>query len=89
MFGLGGQELIIILLIVLLFFGAKKLPELAKGLGKGLNEFKKAQAGIEEELNKAVEAPKSSSKDELADRLKNMSDEEKAKLADLLNATKK
>ncbi|NTV48003.1 MAG: twin-arginine translocase TatA/TatE family subunit [Chlorobiales bacterium] len=84
MFGLGGQELIIILLIVLLFFGAKKLPELAKGLGKGLNEFKKAQAGIEEELNKAVESPKSSSKDELAERIKNMSDEEKAKLADIL-----
>ncbi|NTW50373.1 MAG: twin-arginine translocase TatA/TatE family subunit [Chlorobiales bacterium] len=89
MFGLGGQELIIILLIVLLFFGAKKLPELAKGLGKGMNEFKKAQAGIEEEFNKAVETSKSSSKDEIADRIKNMSDEERAKLADLLNTSKK
>lgn len=89
MFGLGGQELIIILLIILLFFGAKKLPELAKGLGKGLNEFKKAQAGMEEEFNKAVETPKSSSKDDVAERIKNMTEEEKAKIADLLNTPKK
>ncbi|ACF12798.1 twin-arginine translocation protein, TatA/E family subunit [Chloroherpeton thalassium ATCC 35110] len=88
MFGLGGQELIVILLIILLFFGAKKLPELAKGLGKGLNEFKKAQAGLEEEFNKAVEAPKTGS-DDLSERVKNMSDDEKAKLAAMLNASKK
>lgn len=39
----GPSELIIILLVVLLIFGGKKLPELAKGLGKGIKEFKKAQ----------------------------------------------
>jgi len=88
MFGLGGQELIVILLIILLFFGAKKLPELAKGLGKGLNEFKKAQAGLEDEFNKAVEPPKSGS-DELAEKVKNLSDDEKAKLAAMINAAKK
>ena len=38
--GLGGQELIIILIIVLLLFGAKKIPELMKGLGKGVKSFK-------------------------------------------------
>lgn len=40
--GLGGQEVIIVLIVVLLLFGGKKIPELAKGLGKGIHDFKKA-----------------------------------------------
>ena len=46
---LGFQELILILLVLLIFFGAKKLPELAKGLGQGIKEFKKAAKEINEE----------------------------------------
>jgi sec-independent protein translocase protein TatA len=56
MFGLGTGEILIILFIILLLFGAKKLPELAKGLGKGVNEFKKASSEIKEEVNKAIES---------------------------------
>jgi sec-independent protein translocase protein TatA len=44
MFGLGTQELMVILVVVLLLFGAQKLPELARGLGKSVSEFKKARS---------------------------------------------
>jgi sec-independent protein translocase protein TatA len=56
MFGLGGQELLLILFVILLFFGPSKLPELARGLGRGMKEFKKAQADLENEFHKAVES---------------------------------
>jgi len=49
---LGTQELIIIGIIVLLLFGGRKIPELMKGLGKGISDFKKAKDGVEEELKK-------------------------------------
>jgi sec-independent protein translocase protein TatA len=47
---LGGQEVIIIFLIVLLLFGAKKLPELARGIGKSMGEFKKAREDFEKDV---------------------------------------
>ncbi|NTU97386.1 MAG: twin-arginine translocase TatA/TatE family subunit [Chlorobiaceae bacterium] len=56
MFGLGGQELLLILFVILIFFGPSKLPDLARGLGRGMREFKKAQADIENEFHKAVES---------------------------------
>ena len=62
MFGLGGQELLLILFVVLLFFGPQKLPELMRGLGKGMKEFKKAQADLEDEFHKAADAPDQKSK---------------------------
>jgi sec-independent protein translocase protein TatA len=46
--GLGPMELIIILLIVILLFGGKKIPEIAKGLGKGIRDFKSSMAGTSE-----------------------------------------
>lgn len=48
---IGGQELLLILLIVVLLFGAKKIPELAKGMGTGIKEFKKASKEAEKQLN--------------------------------------
>ena len=53
--GIGTFEILIILFIILLLFGAKKLPELAKGLGKGIKEFKKASNDIKEEVQKATD----------------------------------
>lgn len=54
-FGLGGWEVVLILAVVLILFGAKKLPELAKGLGHGIREFKKASSEITSELQRAGE----------------------------------
>ena len=51
---LGGQELIIIAFIVLLLFGGKKLPELMKGLGKGIREFNSAKANIQGEIKESM-----------------------------------
>lgn len=48
---IGMPELIIIFLVVLLLFGSKRLPELAKGLGKGMREFKKATRELRDELD--------------------------------------
>jgi len=49
---IGVQELLLILLIVLVLFGAKKIPELARGLGNGLKEFRKATKEIEDDNSK-------------------------------------
>ena len=51
MFGLGPWELMVVFLIVLLVFGAKRIPEIAQGLGKGITEFKKAAREVTEELD--------------------------------------
>ncbi len=53
MFGLGFGEIIIILFIALLFIGPKKLPELARSLGKGLREFKKATSEMSEQITQS------------------------------------
>jgi sec-independent protein translocase protein TatA len=54
----GGWEIILILAVVLILFGAKKLPELAKGLGTGIKEFKKATREVTDEIqNAGTETP--------------------------------
>ncbi len=52
---LGWPEIVGILLVLLLLFGAKKLPELARGLGRGINEFKRTSRDVQDELQRAVE----------------------------------
>jgi sec-independent protein translocase protein TatA len=56
--GLGGQEMILIFVVILLLFGAKKIPELARGLGKSMGEFKKAREEFEREIVKAEDEVK-------------------------------
>ena len=56
MFGLGMQELIIILIIALLVFGANKLPEIGRGLGRGIREFRKASSELTDGPEEAEEA---------------------------------
>ena len=65
MFGLGVQELLIIFVIIMVLFGAKKLPEMGKGLGRGIREFKNATNQIdddEDEGEKEVQPKKVESK---------------------------
>ncbi|MEO6695650.1 MAG: twin-arginine translocase TatA/TatE family subunit [Ignavibacteria bacterium] len=50
MFGLGTPEIILIAIVILVLFGAKKIPDLMQGLGKGIKEFKKASSDIEKDL---------------------------------------
>jgi len=54
MFGIGFQEMLIILVVVLIFFGPKRLPDLAKSLGKGIAEFKKASDEVRRGIDEAV-----------------------------------
>ncbi|MEO8512406.1 MAG: twin-arginine translocase TatA/TatE family subunit [Ignavibacteria bacterium] len=54
MFGLGPQEIILICIVILVLFGAKKIPELMSGLGKGMREFKKASKDIESEITNST-----------------------------------
>ena len=51
---LGGGEIMVVLLFVLLFFGSKSIPDLAKGLGKGLREIREASENIKREIEKGV-----------------------------------
>ena len=57
LFGMpGGSELFIIILFVIIFFGARKIPEQARGIGKGIREFKKASKGEKDEIEEDLKA---------------------------------
>jgi sec-independent protein translocase protein TatA len=51
---MGGGEILLILAVVLLLFGGKKLPELARGLGKGIRDFKDASEGVKREIHRNI-----------------------------------
>ncbi len=53
-FGMGTQEIIVVALILLLLFGGKKIPELMRGLGRGVKEFNSAKNGIKDEFQKGM-----------------------------------
>ncbi|MBN1212249.1 MAG: twin-arginine translocase TatA/TatE family subunit [candidate division Zixibacteria bacterium] len=55
MFGLGPWELLLVFLAILLLFGAKRLPEIAQGMGKGIKEFKRAMKDTTDEIKNAVD----------------------------------
>lgn len=54
LFGFGPYEIIMVLLLALLLFGGKKIPELARGMGKGIREFNSAKASIEDEIKEGM-----------------------------------
>ena len=58
----GGWELIVIILFVIIFFGAKKIPEIARGMGKGIREFKDATKEIKNEIDESANESKESTK---------------------------
>ncbi len=60
---IGGQEILIILVIVLVLFGGRKIPELMRGLGKGVKEYKNAVNSVEDEVRQATEEKPEESKD--------------------------
>jgi Tat protein translocase TatB subunit len=55
MFGIGGQELFLILILALIILGPKKLPDIAKSLGKAMGEFQRATDGLKKELDQATD----------------------------------
>lgn len=59
-----GMQLVIIILVVLLLFGAKKIPDLMRNMGKGVHAFKQGLADAKEEINKPVETPKEKEEEE-------------------------
>jgi TatA/E family protein of Tat protein translocase len=68
MFGIGPPELLVIFLIILILFGAKRLPELARSLGRSINEFKNATQNIQQELDVTREEPLPKQKQQTAEK---------------------
>jgi len=85
-FGVGFPELIILLLVLLLVFGAKRLPEMGRSLGKGMREFKDGVSGVEEPTPQQLPSTTSTSQNaaQIAEDLQSLSDEDKRAIVDAL-----
>jgi sec-independent protein translocase protein TatA len=91
-FGVGFPELIILLLVLLLVFGAKRLPEMGRSLGKGMREFKDGVSGMEASATDSQPPPPaqlpsttgSPSASQIAEDLQSLSDEDKRAIVDAL-----
>ena len=68
LFNLGTGEIIVIVLVILLLFGGKKIPELMKGVGKGVKSFKQGLNEVEDEIKKASDDTKGKSSSNPADK---------------------
>lgn len=73
----GGMEIVVIVLLILLFFGAKRIPELARGLGQGIKEFRKASEDIKKEIDRGAEDIKESASYKEKKETENESESEK------------
>lgn len=82
LFGISGGEVILILLLVLIFFGPKKIPEIARTIGKGINEVKKVQRDINAEIHRYaddMENPAKEIKEDIEGFSKGLDDEDTSK----------
>ncbi|MFN5830503.1 MAG: twin-arginine translocase TatA/TatE family subunit [Bacteroidota bacterium] len=74
---LGGSEVMLILLVILLFFGSKNIPNLARGLGKGMREFREATDGIKREIENSA-SPVTDERKKASDDIQQQINEHKA-----------
>ncbi len=77
MFGMGWPELLLIFVAILLLFGAKRLPEIAQGLGKGIKEFRKAMKETTEDLKNSIDV-ESDDKTESGEKTKHNDEKKKS-----------
>lgn len=83
---ISGAEIFIVLIVVLLLFGSKKIPELAKGLGKGMKEFKRATEDIKRELHESTAEIRQSA-DEIRKDIYEVKDDLEKEASDIYNTT--
>ncbi len=78
MFGMGPWELFLIFVVILLLFGAKRLPEMAKGMGKGISEFKRALKDTTDEIKGSVDEASKSVTEDTSKQTKTQNEDKKS-----------